>query len=554
MRVAVVGATGNVGTAVLTALHERPEVTDVLGIARRLPDESRPPYSGCAWTSIDIGAATDPDTAVAQLTRAFAGVDAVVHLAWLIQPNSDRALLRRVNVAGTAHVARAVAAAGVPHLAVASSVGAYSPAQDDRAHDETWPHGGIPSSHYSVDKAAQERLLDEFAADHPEILLTRLRPALTFQAAAASEIQRYFLGDLAPVQALRAGRLPALPVPKGLRVQAVHSADVGRAYAAAVATRAPGAFNICADDVLDAQALAEVVDHGHFVELPVGAVRAALAAAHRTGAVPADPGWLDMGMQVPVMDASRARRELAWEPQHTAAETLEELLAALPEGQGGDSVPLRPRDERRLRTAVGGPDRDRDEGTPAIAAVVDRDLLGLYLSDHLTGATAGAERIERMAEAYADSPVFARLSSLAEEIRSERELLRRIIRRLGLKQLPHRQALSWAGERAARLKTNGTLFSRSPMTLVLEAELMRSAVVGKRGGWQTLETNADLLGLDPHVFAELSEKVDGQLTVLDAVHAYARERAFRTGRDSFTAAATGHGTDPADSTDPDGLA
>lgn len=530
MRVAVVGATGNVGTAVLTALHEHPEVAEVLGIARRMPDESRPPYSACQWMSIDIGAALDPDAAVAQLTRAFSGIDAVVHLAWLIQPNSDRELLRRVNVEGTAHVARAVAAAGVPHLVVASSVGAYAPAEDDRPHDETWPRGGIPSSHYSVDKAAQERLLDEFAAAHPKILLTRLRPALTFQAAAASEIHRYFLGDLAPVQALRGGRLPALPVPKGLRVQAVHSADVGRAYAAAVATRTPGAFNICADDVLGVQELADIVDHGHFVELPVGAVRAALAAAHRAGAVPADPGWLDMGMQVPVMDSSGARRELDWTPQHTAAETLRELLAALSEGQGGDSVPLRPRDERRLRTTADEPVRGTDGEAPVIAEVVDRDLLGLYLSDHLTGATAGVERIERMAEAYADSPVFAPLSSLAEEIRGERELLRRIIRRLGLKQLPHRQALSWAGERAARLKTNGTLFSRSPMTLVLEAELMRSAVVGKRGGWQTLEANAHLLDLDPRIFSELSEKVDGQLTVLDTVHAYARERAFRTDR------------------------
>lgn len=535
MRVAVVGATGNVGTAVLTALHERPEVTEVLGIARRMPDESRPPYSACEWRSIDIGAAQDPDTAVAQLTRAFSGIDAVVHLAWLIQPNSDRALLRRVNVEGTVHVARAVAAAGVPHLVVASSVGAYAQAEDDRPHDEAWPRAGIPSSHYSVDKAAQERVLDDFAAEHPEILLTRLRPALTFQAAAASQIQRYFIGQLAPVQALRAGRLPALPVPKGLRVQAVHSADVGRAYAAAVAARAGGAFNICADDVLDAQALAEVVDHGRFVELPVRAVRAALAAAHRTGAVPTDPGWLDMGMQVPVMDASRARRELGWSPEHTAAEALAELLAALSEGRGGDSVPLRPRDERRLRTAAGGPERDGDAGPPVIAEVVDRDLLGLYLSDHLTGATAGVERIERMAEAYADSPVFAPLSSLAEEIRSERELLRRIIRRLGLAQLPHRQALSWAGERAARLKSNGTLFSRSPMTLVLETELMRSAVVGKRGGWQTLEANAHLLDLDPQIFSELSEKVDVQLSVLDAVHAHARERAFRTDRASFAA-------------------
>lgn len=548
MRVAVIGATGNVGTAVLRALGARDEVSSVLGIARRLPDRSAAPYAGCEWRSIDIGAAVEPADAVDALTRAFDGVDAVVHLAWLIQPNSDRALLRRVNVDGTAHVARAVVAAGVPHLVVASSVGAYSPAADARPRDESWPTQGIPSSHYSVDKVAQERVLDRFSAEHPEVVLTRLRPALTFQPDAASEIQRYFLGALAPVQALRAGRLPVLPVPRGLRVQAVHSEDVGAAYAAAVAARAGGAFNICADDVLGPQELADVVDHGRYVEVPPAGVRAALAGAHRVGAVPADPGWLDMGMQVPVMDSTRARTELGWAPAHTAAQTLRELVDAMAEGRGTSSVPMRPRDEHRLPEASADSALSRPGEPPQIDGAVDRDLLGLYLSDHLTGATAGVERIERMAGAYAGTPVYAALSELAEQIRGERAFLRSLIRTLGLKQLPHRQAASWAGERLARLKANGTMLTRSPMTLVLEAELMRSAVVGKRGGWQTLESNAGLLGLEPAVFAELAAKVDDQLAVLDAVHAYARERAFRADRTTFEP----HTDDPGSGTSGDG--
>ena len=60
-----------------------------------------------------------------------------------------------------------------------------------------------------------EEVLDRFAAAHPDITLTRLRPGLTFQGDAGSEIRNYFLGDLVPVGALRAGKLPALPVPKG---------------------------------------------------------------------------------------------------------------------------------------------------------------------------------------------------------------------------------------------------------------------------------------------------------------------------------------------------
>src|SRR5699024_1161740 len=217
MRVAVIGATGNAGTAVLSALHRRPEVTSVLGIARRLPETSAQPYRGAEWAAVDIGAATTAEESIEQLAGALRGADAVIHLAWLIQPNTHRDLLRRVNVEGTRHVAQAAVAAGAGTLVVASSVGAYSPSPGPERRDETWPTGGVRTSHYSVDKVAQEGVLNEIAAAHPELTVTRLRPALIFQGEAGSEIQRYFLGGWMPVQLLRAGRPPLLPLPRGLR-------------------------------------------------------------------------------------------------------------------------------------------------------------------------------------------------------------------------------------------------------------------------------------------------------------------------------------------------
>ncbi|GAB2549239.1 NAD-dependent epimerase/dehydratase family protein [Leucobacter ruminantium] len=563
MRVAVVGATGNTGTAVLRALERTPEVTSVLGIARRMPDRRADPYSSCDWVSIDIAAAIAEADAERRLREAFTGVDAVIHLAWLIQPNSQRELLRRVNVDGTARVARTAAAAGVAHLVVASSVGAYSPDRAATPRDESWPADGISSSHYSVDKAAQERVLDEFSAAHPEVVVTRLRPALVFQADAASEIQRYFLGGRMPVQVLGAVKPPVLPVPKGLRgVQAVQADDLGRAYAAAVVRRVPGAFNICADDVLGAQDLADIVDHGRFIELPPRLVRGLLFGGHKAGLVAADEGWIDMAMAVPIMDNARAKEELGWEPRSTAAAALGELLRGMVEGRGAGSLPLRARDPgdgrglAEVEAAEEGSEVSASKGSDVAAgeggdgvdargegADGDREgshpdglslgLLGLYLSDHLTGATAGADRIERMSEVYVDAPVYARLSELAEEIRLERAFLQRLMQDLGLRRRPYRQAVSWAGEHLGRLKSNGRLFSRSPMTLVLEAELMRSAVMGKLGVWQTLEEHADELGLDAGVFADLAERSREQAGVLDEVHEYARARAFREGRETY---------------------
>src|SRR3712207_2278672 len=98
MRVVVAGATGNVGTSVLRALAGEDGVDSVLGIARRMPRLSMPKTE---WAVADV--ASD------DLVRRFRGADAVVHLAWLIQPSRDAHALRRTNVHGSGRVFRAVA-------------------------------------------------------------------------------------------------------------------------------------------------------------------------------------------------------------------------------------------------------------------------------------------------------------------------------------------------------------------------------------------------------------------------------------------------------------
>lgn len=533
MHVVVVGATGNLGTAVLRALHDTAEVTSIVGIARRRPDTRSAPYRDVEWLSIDIAAASTASAAHRDLVEAFAGADAVIHLAWLIQPNRDRELLRRVNVTGTERVARAAAAATVPRLVVASSVGAYSADSEDAFRDETWPTKGIPSAHYSVDKAAQERVLDAVEAEFPEMSITRLRPALVFQADAASEVQRLFLGAWAGV--LRLATPPALPIPRDLRqIQAVHADDVGRAFAAAVTRDVSGAFNIAADDVLGPHELARILDHGRVLPLPTAAVKATMVAAHRLRILAADAGWLDMGLGAPLMDTRRARTELGWTPRITAVDALTELVDALRAGAGGDSAPLRPRTspDRTSDASPGGVD-GRSGRVRLQASTIDADLLGLYLSDHLTGATAGAARAERMSADTIDTPLYGRLSETAQEIRLERAFLKRVIADLGLRRRRHRQAAAWLGERLGRLKTNGAIVRRSPLTLVLEAELMRSAVLAKLGMWRVLEELAPELGWEPEVFADLVARAEAQAEAYGATHEYARRRAFLTDRDVY---------------------
>src|SRR3982074_3760564 len=156
MRVVVVGATGNVGTSLMEALAREDSVQEIVALARRTPSALGPKTRFIA-----------ADISHDELAPLFRGADAVIHLAWLIQPSRDRALTRRVNVAGSGRVFEAVAEAGVPALIYASSVGTYSPGPKTRTVQESWPTDGIATSFYSTDKADVERLLDRFERLNP---------------------------------------------------------------------------------------------------------------------------------------------------------------------------------------------------------------------------------------------------------------------------------------------------------------------------------------------------------------------------------------------------
>lgn len=354
MRVTVTGASGNVGTAVLRIL--RAAGHDVVGVARRVPDRTPPPpYDAARWVRLDLGTPGPDEPVVARLATAARGSDAVLHLAWQIQPSHDRDRLRRTNVDGSRRVAEATVRAGVPALVVASSVGTYSPVDDDVPRAEDWSTEGVPSSSYSVDKVAQERVLDAIEMRHPELRVARIRAALVFQRAAASGIERYFLGDLVPGGLVARG-LPVLPWPAGVRAQAVHADDVAAAYLAAIGHR--GAFNVAAPGVLDARTVADVLGARGVVTVPVPLVRAAVATAWRARGVHVSPGWVDLAAGVPLMDATRAREELGWRPTRTAPEALGGLLAGLVAGAGTASPPMRPRRYAR-RSLVGGQASDR---------------------------------------------------------------------------------------------------------------------------------------------------------------------------------------------------
>jgi nucleoside-diphosphate-sugar epimerase len=317
MKIVVLGATGNVGTSVIRALASDPDVDRIVGVARRPGGLA---LDGLEWARADIRSA--------DLTSLFAGADAVVHLAWLIQPSHRPDVLASVNVAGTRRVLEAVASAGVPRLVYASSVGAYARGPKRERVGEDWPATGTPTSSYAMHKAAVEALLDEFERGTPDTRVVRLRPALIFKRYAGVEIRRYFLGRMVPARAVDPRWIPVVPRIPRLRFQVVHSDDVGEAYRLAVTGDAHGAYNVAAEPEVDPALLAELLG-ARLVPVPARVARGVLWSTWRARLQPTSEGWLDMALAVPLMSTERLRSELGWRPRHDARSTLLELMGGV---------------------------------------------------------------------------------------------------------------------------------------------------------------------------------------------------------------------------------
>jgi UDP-glucose 4-epimerase len=189
------------------------------------------------------------------------------------------------------------------------------------------------------------------------VRVVRLRPALIFKRDAATGVRRLFAGPFLPSPLVRRELIPVIPKTERLVFQAVHSHDVGDAYRLVTVSDARGAFNLAAEPVLDPAELARVLS-ARPIRVHPGLLRAGAALSYRLHLQPSEPGWLDMGLAVPLMDATRARTELGWEPRRGADDALGELIAGMRERAGLDTPPLAPGTSgplrvRELLTGVG---------------------------------------------------------------------------------------------------------------------------------------------------------------------------------------------------------
>jgi hypothetical protein len=145
-----------------------------------------------------------------------------------------------------------------------------------------------------------------------------------------------------------------------------------------------------------------------------------------------------------------------------------------------------------------------------------QDPLGIYLNDHLAGATAGLELARRVAGARQVPATGPELQRFADELAEDRAALLRIMGTLGVPVRSYKVWAAWAGEKAGRLKPNGHLTARSPLSSLVELEMLRLGVEGKAAGWRTVRVLADRDGrLDAGELDELLSRARRQADFLE---------------------------------------
>ncbi|HWE34427.1 MAG TPA: NAD-dependent epimerase/dehydratase family protein [Solirubrobacteraceae bacterium] len=327
--VAVTGPTGTFGFGLMPLLQDESRIERIVGIARRRFD---PAEHG--WTKLEYRQGDVRDQAA--LRQAFIGADVVVHLAFMITGTASHETIRAINVEGTLNAFRAARDAGAKRFVYASSVAAYGFHRDNPVGmSEAWPTRPAGRLFYAREKAELEQLLEREAAgdDGPELYLLRPPVVLGPHAAGAKGGLPEPLAQAASRALGVLGRLP-LPVPvltPNVKLQFIHEDDVGQAIVKCVlAAGPPGAYNIAGDgvvsgaDVARELGLAPIPIPGRVVE----AAARAVAAVPWPPFMPASAEWVEAFSHPAIMDTSRARRELGWEPRFTGLEALRKGIDA----------------------------------------------------------------------------------------------------------------------------------------------------------------------------------------------------------------------------------
>ncbi len=307
MRVVLTGASGDVGTALLRGLVGRDHVERVVALARsplRVLDPKIEQHQ------IDL--ATD------DLDEVFAGADAVIHCAFMVEEPRDKDSARIVNVDGSRRVLLAADAAGARVCVMTSSINAYGPRGGAEVIDEMAAIGAGEEHYYFHHKALMEEDVRRWRRESGgRMAVAVLRPT-------------YVVGpDMANsgLETMRS-RVVLYPSPGRSYCQFLHQGDLVDAYLrvvlAGVEGRVDGEFNLGPEGAVTVADLCRM-NRSICVPVPLGPARLLADLGFRLRLLPYSSHWVTRGE--PVTTSRRLRDATGWQPRYDCTEAARLMLA-----------------------------------------------------------------------------------------------------------------------------------------------------------------------------------------------------------------------------------
>ena len=304
MRYLITGGSGYIGSRLVEQLGER-EDTERIVIADVRPPRSYRPKA--EFQELDVR-----DAARARELLERERPDALVHLAFIVNPMRDERAMYDIDVNGTSNVLEGASKAGVQQVLVTSSTTAYGAFPDNPVPlTEDDPVRGVPDFEYARDKTESDRICQLWALRHPDRVMTIVRPCIVFGPNVDNYIVRFWTNQ--PFQAdLGSGDNP---------LQFVHEDDLVDALAGLLVGRHAGIYNVTGDGTLTWRETADLI--GMKVrKMPLRFARRLGSFMWRIGQAETPPGNLHFLLHPWVASNEKVKQTLGWQPRHTSRETF----------------------------------------------------------------------------------------------------------------------------------------------------------------------------------------------------------------------------------------
>ncbi len=312
VRYLITGGSGYIGNRLAEVLAGREETEKIVNV-----DVNPPPGGPLPKTEFVKGDVRDSASIRSLLENHE--IDSLVHLAFLLNPIRDEAMMYDVDVNGTESVLRAAKEAGTKHAMVTTSSVAYGAWPDNpNPIPEDWPVRGVKDFSYARDKAEADRLCQLWALNNPDRVMTIVRPSIVF----GPGVDNFIIYSWTKAM--------VMPIVEGAdyQLQLVHNDDCAEALILLLDKQAPGAYNVAADGLVPVAETAGMIGL-RTREMSYETTRR-MATVLWKGHIPgiaAPPGYVEFATHPWVIDNSKLKA-LGWEPKYDTRQTFEATMRA----------------------------------------------------------------------------------------------------------------------------------------------------------------------------------------------------------------------------------